>query len=149
MSITEPAVFYIIAGIILLLAELSTFTAWLACLGIGAIITGVAGAMGIDHIAVQAFIFAASSLVLLLIVRHAFPNHFRGKVVRSTTDAQDDTGLMGLHGQVATDFAGGEGTVTLNGVKWDALADPLAPLHPGDRVKVIGKKGIRLLVEPA
>lgn len=82
----------------------------------------------------------AASLALLAVALAAAVRAHRRKVV------SDDASMVGAEGEVLS-WSGGHGTVHIHGERWQARGD--AELPPGARVRVRGRDGLTLSVEPA
>ena len=135
-----------IVGIALILAEFAIPGLILVFFGMAALTVSGLMALGeIEAASVQWTVFAITSVVYLMALRSLCKRWLRGRFA----DASDGSGIVDeLEGQRVTvieDFDAGRGKVLLNGVKWDAESNE--SLCQGDQAVIVGKTGIRLLVD--
>lgn len=136
--------FWLVLGLMLLISELVAPGVIAVFFGIGALVVGLLTLAGvIESLAVQMLCFSLVSLVALFGLRRRFRRWLRGDV----SDRASGSGsgeLVGARVAVLEDFQQGEGTVQLNGAKWDAESDE--PLKTGDAAWVLANRGIVLKV---
>jgi membrane protein implicated in regulation of membrane protease activity len=144
--LTVP-VFWIIGGIILIIAELFFPVLVLVFFGASAILTGLLALGGhLDSFGSQLGLFAALSLILILGLRRVAKRVFKGL----TADVADnEPGFEDFVGRQATAvFVSSEANqvrVSFRGSEWEASS--ASPLAVGDSVRIVGRNGARLIVE--
>jgi len=139
----DPWLIWLIAGVVLLIAELFSLDLVLAMFATGAFAAAIAAA-GDVQLVMQSLVFAGISIVTLLFVRPL--------ALRWLHHAPDParTGLEALAGAPASvlkpvDENGG--LVKLNGEEWSAQAvEPGEVFEPGERVYVEKIQGATALV---
>jgi membrane protein implicated in regulation of membrane protease activity len=139
----SPALIWATLGVILLIAELATFTFILCFLGLGAIIvsltTWIGLAPGINH---QLAVFSISSILMMLLFRKTAKGLFPG-----SNDPPPD--YMGQKVKVIKAIpGGGEGTIEYRGSDWIAFSDDADIINEGDTVEIVAIEGIRVKVKP-
>jgi len=133
-------IIWVLAGLVLLIAELllpGVFLMWigLACLGVG--LAALALPLGFDAQVVVFVVLAAITLTIGLRLRRRPP--------------RVNTATSGLAGRsaVALDFHGREGRVRVGDSDWAArLPSDVAEPDPGARLRVEGVDGTVLIVRP-
>jgi len=138
---------WLIAGVLLLVAEMFTPGFWLACLAIGAFAAGVVGLLPAVGTTIETIVFGVTSLASMLGIRPALARRFRlgaGSGVRTNVDA-----LAGKTGVVTERIASGprQGRVLVEGENWRGSSIDGAVLEPGTRVLVVQVDGTTLIVE--
>ncbi len=141
----EQAWFWLILGALLVLSELFLTGIVAVFFGIGAILVGIATALGLlSNLTEQVLLFAILSVGTLLFARENIKVWFRGRV----SDSWDgDRNLISSRGErvtVSADFVQGVGRVRLSGAEWSAESED--QLKQGDVAWVTGNRGITLLV---
>jgi len=136
-------VWWLIAGVLLAVAELFTGTFVLLMFATGALAATGAAALG-AHLAVQVLVFALVSSLGLVAVRPA---------IRNRLHAGADPAQMGLEaiegseGVVLEQVDVDRGLVKVGGEMWSARSyDARQVIPPGERVRVIEVKGATALV---
>jgi membrane-bound serine protease (ClpP class) len=136
----------ILLGLALIIAE--AFSPSFGILGVGGTVAVVLGAIMIFDTDIPgmemswpalAALAVASLLFSLLVARLAVVSH-RHRIV---TGAEQ---MIGMTGEVL-DWTGPEGHVLAHGERWRARG-PAAPLARGQRVRVVGRDNLTLVVEP-
>ena len=141
-------IFWIILGVILIVAEMFTTGFVLLWFGIGALAAGLANFAGVTSIPLQFLIFAIVSIGLTAASRTIFVNYFS----REKSGGDLKTGADALPGQVGTVVTSSkgalnEGAVKVFGSTWTAYpADGEDPLEAGDRVQVERVQGASIYV---
>lgn len=138
--------YWLIFGMILLISEFFIpgfvifFFGVAACLV--SVVTYCAPELGI---AWEILIFAVSSVLLLVLSRRCFPGVFKGRNVICEVDPDLDD----VSGQFATAIteinSDREGKVEFRGSLWNAVSGE--PIATGERVRIISRKNITLIVE--
>jgi len=142
-------IFWVILGLVLVVAEIFTSGFVLLWFGIGALAAALLGMIGIDSIALQFLVFAIVSSALTAASRTIFVNYFSrektGQSLKSGVDA-----LPGKIGTVVSSSRGAlqEGAVKVFGSTWTAyLAAGEPPLEAGERVCVESIEGASIYVK--
>ncbi|MBA3907985.1 MAG: NfeD family protein [Pseudonocardiales bacterium] len=137
------AVIWLIAGIVLVAAEVASGAFMLLMLGGGALLAAVAAALGVGVLP-AALIFGGSSVLLLFAVRPAL----RHRLDRAIDPSAMHTGaLVGKVAVVVTRVDGDGGRIKIGGDLWSARAyDQTQVMEPGERVTVIDISGATALV---
>ncbi|HKL51398.1 MAG TPA: NfeD family protein [Wenzhouxiangellaceae bacterium] len=138
--------FWMILGALLILSEFFATGIVAIFFGIGAILVGIATALGlVSAPAEQIVLFAVFSVAALLLAREKIKVWFRGKVSDRWEGDQDPVSARGARVTVTHAFKQGAGKVRLNGVEWKAECDSDG-FEVGDTAWVVGHRGITLLV---
>lgn len=136
--------FWLVLGLLLLISELAAPGVIAVFFGIGALTVGILTLAGvIDSLPIQLLCFSLVSLLALFGLRRRFRRALRGNV-SDRSSGPDEGDQVGARVAVLEDFEQGEGTVQLNGAKWDAESDE--PLKAGDAAWVSAHRGIVLKV---
>lgn len=146
---TYAWIFWLVLGIVLVLAETFTLGFVLLWFGVGALAASIAGLFGVGFLG-QFLIFAAVSIALTAMSRTIFAKylgHSDAEAVKTGIDA-----LPGQIGTVAVGSAGAlnEGAVKVYGSTWTAFPiDEEMKLVEGEKVEVVSVKGSSIYVRPA
>ena len=142
-----PEFFWLILGLILIIAEIFVPGVIIVFFGIGALIVSLTTWLKVTpDIYVQIILFSASSLLLLILFRK-----FLYKIIykkKSTGKDQSDIVLeIGKIVPVVELIEPGEvgGKVKYQGTLWAAKADQR--LLPGESVRIIGYENLTIIVE--
>jgi membrane protein implicated in regulation of membrane protease activity len=142
-------IFWVILGLVLIVAEIFTSGFVLLWFGIGALAAALLGIVGIDSLALQFLVFAIVSSALTAASRTIFVNYFSreksGKALKSGVDS-----LPGKIGTVVSSSRGAlqEGAVKVFGSTWTAYPAPgEPPLEAGERVCVESIEGASIYVK--
>ena len=142
-------IFWVVLGLVLIVAEIFTSGFVLLWFGIGALAAALLGIVGIDSLALQFLVFAVVSSGLTAASRTIFINYFSreksGQSLRSGVDA-----LPGKIGTVVSSSRGAlqEGAVKVFGSTWTAYPAPgEPPLEAGERVCVESIEGASIYVK--
>jgi membrane protein implicated in regulation of membrane protease activity len=142
-------IFWVILGLVLIVAEIFTSGFVLLWFGIGALAAALLGLVGIDSLALQFLVFALVSTGLTAASRTIFVNYFSreksGQSLKSGVDA-----LPGKIGTVVSSSRGAlqEGAVKVFGSTWTAYPAPgEPPLEAGERVCVESIEGASIYVK--
>ncbi|TDQ51828.1 membrane protein implicated in regulation of membrane protease activity [Actinomycetospora succinea] len=115
-----------IAGVVLVAVELVTGTFVLLMLGLAALVTAGASALGAP-LGVDVAVFGLSALALVLVARPALQRRFRTDRADGPVNAGPQA-LLGAEAEVVDAITAGDaGTVRIGGALWTAR-----PLHDGD-----------------
>lgn len=133
---------WLVAGVLLAIAELFTGTFVLLMIAAGAFAATAAAALGAP-VLVQILVFTAAAGAGLLGVRPSLRKRLEGP-------EQPETFLAGIEGaecQVLEQVDVNSGLVKIGGEMWSARAyDATQVIEPGERVRVIEVKGATALV---
>ena len=136
---------WVIAALVLLIAEMSSGDFWLTCIAIGCLAAGIVALLPIG-LPLQVITFAAATLLSFGAVRPALRRHFRigHDVIKTNVDA-----LPGKVGVVTERIEGGSrpGRALVEGEDWRAASLDDSTLEPGTRIMVVQVEGNILLVE--
>lgn len=137
---------WIIAALLLFIAELFVPGFWLACVAIGALVAGIVALLPIG-LPLQVVTFAVGTMASFIGVRPFLVRHFQlgaGHGVRTNVDA-----LLGKVGLVSEriDPATHRGRVIVDGEDWRGASVDNTVLEPGTHVMVIQVDGTTLVVE--
>lgn len=139
--------FWFILGALLVLSEFFATGIVAIFFGIGAVLVGLATALGfIDSPAEQIVLFAVLSVSALLLAREKIKVWFRGGVSDRWDGDRDLVATRGERAEVIDSFRDGVGKVRLSGVEWKAECEAECILEPGDTAWVVGHRGITLRV---
>lgn len=145
LPVNYAGIALILLGLGLIMAE--AFVPSFGALGIGGVAAFIIGSLILIDTDAPGFglslplvisVALASALLLFLIATLAIRS-FRSPVVSGSEQ------LVGARGEALEDFCG-EGSVHLRGENWTARSE--RPIARGEGVKVTGRKGLVLLVEP-
>jgi membrane protein implicated in regulation of membrane protease activity len=141
----EPAVVWIVLGVLLVIAELFTVTLVLVMFAGGAFAAAVAAALGAS-VPVQAAVFAVVSAASLAGLRPVIRRH-RRPAVETGEEPFGVEAITGSTGLVLERVDVDRGLVKIDGELWTARAyDATQVIDPGERVRVIEVKGATALV---
>lgn len=143
-------IFWVVLGLVLIVAEIFTSGFVLLWFGIGALAAALLGIVGIDSLALQFLVFAVVSSGLTAASRTIFINYFsREKSGQSSLRSGVDA-LPGKIGTVVSSSRGAlqEGAVKVFGSTWTAYPAPgEPPLEAGERVCVDSIEGASIYVK--
>ncbi|MEH0827850.1 MULTISPECIES: NfeD family protein [Micromonospora] len=139
------AVFWIVLGVVLAVAEIFTTTLFLIMFGVGAFAAAGAAALGAP-VALQAVIFAVVSALSVAVVRPVVRRHARP----SLETGEQPFGVEALEGATAVVLEpvdADRGMVKIDGELWTARSyDATRTYAEGERVQVIKVRGATALV---
>ncbi|KAB1128683.1 NfeD family protein [Micromonospora sp. DT46] len=139
------AVFWIVLGVVLAVAEIFTTTLFLIMFAVGALAAAGAAALGAP-VEVQAIVFAGVSALTVLGVRPTLRRHRRSAL----ESGEQPFGVEAIEGSTALvleQVDAGQGMVKIDGELWQARSyDASQHFAPGDRVQVIQVRGATALV---
>ena len=138
---------WLIAGVVLLVAEL-LHNAFVVCwFGVAALLVGVASSLGLTSLASQLLLFAAASALLVVASQVLLKPWLRGRAGAPRTNVEALLGALGEAPQ-GLGLLPGEGRVHLAGLDWSARAANDRPIPRGARVRVVAVEGVTLVVLP-
>lgn len=142
---TKPEIIWFIIGLVLLLLELVIPGFVIFFFGIGAWLTALLCLFTEPNINIQVIVFAASSVLTLILFRRMIKNKFIYNRDDKSEAVEDE--FTGKEAVVIEDIAPGKrGKVEFKGTSWDAESD--TEIKTGQRVLITAKKSIKLKVEP-
>jgi membrane protein implicated in regulation of membrane protease activity len=134
---------WLIAGVLLAVAELFTGSFVLLMLAVGAFVATATAVVGAPA-AVQVVAFTAVSLLGVLAVRPAINRRFHRGADHAEMGLE---AIEGAEGVVLEQVDAGRGLVKIGGEMWSARSyDAHQVIEPGERVRVIEVKGATALV---
>jgi membrane protein implicated in regulation of membrane protease activity len=137
---------WIIAGIILIIGEMLTFTFFAASFGVAALITAYFSAKDVG-LTWELGTFVIASTVCLAAIRPLFT----GVIYKSSDNKPVLTDAMiGNSGTVVDEIEarGGHGRVQTGGEEWRALATDARGIPAGTRVEIVAVEGATIRVKP-
>ncbi|GLS83451.1 NfeD family protein [Paraferrimonas haliotis] len=145
---SNPAVVWVVVGILMMLAELIIPGGVIFFLGLSALLVG--GLIGLGLISswvIAVTVWFILSIVLTLSLRQLVQKHFGGDISHQNTDEE-----FSLHGQTADVIepigpGQSQGRVRFQGTTWTAVSDG-REIAVGEEVVVVCRENIGLLVEP-
>ncbi|WP_435587944.1 NfeD family protein [Micromonospora aurantiaca (nom. illeg.)] len=139
------AVFWIVLGVVLAVAEIFTTTLFLIMFGVGAFAAAGAAALGAP-VALQAVVFAVVSALSVAVVRPVVRRHARPTL----ETGEQPFGVEALEGATAVVLEpvdADRGMVKIDGELWTARSyDATRTYAEGERVQVIKVRGATALV---
>lgn len=137
--------YWLIIGVILLVAEVLSMAALLIFIGLAALVVSALTFIGVlNELPLQVLIFSLASILSIVFLRKHLAAIFGGKSSEVSLTPLDDTDLINAKGKVVI-AENGALSVIINGTKWDAMGDE--NLKEGDTVIVTKVDGISLLIE--
>lgn len=141
-------IFWLVLGVVLIIAEVFTLGFVLFWFGIGAVAAALVGLMGGGFL-LQFLVFAIVSIALTAMSRTIFANYLSHRDEDAMKMGMDS--LPGQFGTVTTSSKGAlrEGAVKVYGSTWTAFpADGETELTEGEKVEVVSVKGSSIYVRP-
>jgi membrane protein implicated in regulation of membrane protease activity len=137
------AVIWLVAGILLAVAELVTVDLVLIMLAAGAIGASISAAVGAP-VLIQVLVFAVVSVFGLAAVRPAIKRRLHRNADHTPMGVE---ALEGTEAVVVEQVTEGAGMVKMGGELWSARSyDASQVMEPGSRVRVVEVKGATALV---
>lgn len=132
-----------IAALLLFIVEMFTSGLAVICLSIGAIGGVIAAAIGWS-IEIQLLAFAIVTLIAIIAIRPVLVRIFNkgSQSVPTNADA-----LKGRHGIVCKRIDANGGRIEIDGVDWKAISADAEPIECGQRVEIIDRDSIVLIVK--
>ncbi|MBN2208282.1 MAG: NfeD family protein [Candidatus Coatesbacteria bacterium] len=135
---------WVIAGVVLMIAEIFTPGFVLACFGVACLIAAVFAACDVGLTA-EVIVFCVASIVAFFTVRPLFSKRFYRSDAAARTNVDALTGKVGMVAE-RIDPSMNIGRVVLGGDNWRAASVDGAVIERGDQVEVIRVEGTRLFV---
>ena len=150
MGIIDPALYWLIIGVMLFLLEMAVPGFILFFFGLGAFVTALVSWLTPIAIAWQLALFIASSLFSLWALRDMIQRKFIAPHAEDEEDEEEDEDVLvpmsGEKGVVSITIAPpAEGQVKYAGTFWRATADE--EIEEGEIIAVVRRKGIVVHVE--
>lgn len=145
----SPVLIWFLIGLALVLAEFVVPGVILVFFGLGAWLAALTSWLGVTSgLTAQLLTFAASSVLLLVLLRHRFRSRLTGYV---GDDNELDSNIDEFRGQTVLvtediDPAHDRGVVEFKGARWKARAAGI--ITAGSRAVIEGVDGITLVVAP-
>ncbi|MBO4329464.1 MAG: NfeD family protein [Rhodocyclaceae bacterium] len=141
----SDATIWILTGIVLIVAEFLVPGVVIVFFGVAAIVVGLLLGCGIAlPISAQLIIFGVLGLVLLFALRARFTALFHGA---STAEANGvEIFSPGETAEAISAFQDGRGKVLLRGAQWQAELEDAQEAAAGQRLYVVGHRGLILRV---
>ena len=138
---------WVIAGVVLLIAEIFTPGFVLACFGVACLVAAVIAAFDVS-LTFEVIVFCVASVVAFFAVRPLFVKRF----YRSDDDAAARTNVDALVGKVGMvaeriDPSLNVGRVVLGGDNWRAVSVDGVVIEGGEKVEVVRVEGTKLFVK--
>lgn len=138
--------YWIILGLVLVIAEFAISGLVVIFLGLAALLVGVLVWLGLlDSLVWEITLFAVLSLVLLVGARRYLRELLFGRETQGAT-SEDSAGLVGARATVQGTFENGIGTVRYRGALWQAQSSD--DLNDGQMVRILRHEGLWLTVAP-
>lgn len=137
-------VYWVVAGILLLIFEIFTPGFILACLGVGCIVTGMVTVAGVGPI-IQILTFCVTTLAVFAGIRPLYLKLFSRGAMEIRTNADALVGKTGLTTQ-PVDGAYSNGRVKVGGEDWRAVSPDDSHIDAGQKIEVIAVEGTKLVV---
>jgi membrane protein implicated in regulation of membrane protease activity len=147
MGMIDPALYWLIIGVMLFFLELAVPGFILFFFALGALVTALVAWLSPISLVWQLGLFIAASLVSLLSLR----NIIQKKLIAPASDAGDEDedvllAVSGENGVVSMTIAPpAEGRIKYAGTSWRAMADE--KIEEGEIVTIVRQKGLIIHVE--
>lgn len=141
---SNPAVIWMIIGVLLLLLEFIIPGLIILFFGVGALITACALLLFDLSLTSQLFVFLVSSGISLLLFRKSLHRKFFSKPDSANHELEDE--FIGKQAIALVDFTQQTGKVEFKGAAWKAISEE--PIVSGQLVEIIKKDSITLNVKP-
>ena len=147
MGVLDPALYWLIIGVMLFFLELALPGFILFFFAVGALLTALAAWLTPISIAWQLAIFIVASLGSLFGLRDIIQKNFFDKPVAGEEDTEDSVlAVPGDKGVVSMTIAPpAEGRIKFSGTFWRATADET--IEEGEIIAVVRQKGLVIHVE--
>jgi membrane protein implicated in regulation of membrane protease activity len=149
MGFIDPALYWLIIGVLLFFLELALPGFILFFFGLGAIITAAAAWLTPISIAWQLGVFIVASVAALLTLRNFIQNRFLSQPVAEDGEPEDEDivyAMPGDRGVVSTTInPPAEGRIKYSGTSWRATADE--KIEEGEIISVVRQTDLVIHVE--
>ena len=141
----DPAFWWTLAGIVLMMCEFAVPGLILFFFGAGALVTALAVLLLPLSLTGQLIVFVIASLASLFGLRRFLQSIFKGRTTAVNADNSVADGMIGEEAEVSVAIApGAAGKVILHGTSWKAESEET--LAVGQAV-VMGQKSLTLMVK--
>jgi hypothetical protein len=138
----NPEIWWLSAGLLLIIGDLLASSFFLLFLGAGALITGIAAAIGVENDAILWLIFALSSAFLAMLLRKPLLSRF-GPQKKSLYNEHE--GQIVEIADIENDL--GPAKAKYRGSMWPVRSASGQTLELGQKLKVLSLDGITLVVD--
>jgi membrane protein implicated in regulation of membrane protease activity len=135
---------WLVAGILLIVAEIFTPGFVLACFSLGCFAAAVTAALDFN-LTVQLIVFSATTFIVFLSIR-PFAAKFRTQREQATRTNVER--LVGLPAIVLEEISAWQGEAKLEGEVWTSRSENGEVFPPGAKVRVLRVEGNKLIVGP-
>lgn len=141
----RPEIIWFILGLILFLLELILPGFVIFFFGVGAWVTALLCLIADPGINIQALVFLITSVLSLVALRKMIQKKFFFTDNKLSDRVEDE--FTGRDGIALSSFTpGSKGKVEFKGTTWSAESS--TEVKEGDRVVILGKENVKLIVEP-
>jgi membrane protein implicated in regulation of membrane protease activity len=136
---------WLVAAIILLIAEIFTAGFLLACFSVGAVAAGVFALLGVG-LSIQLLTFAIVTAIVFFAIRPLVIKKMAAKDVGIPTNVD---ALIGCKAKVlqSIDPIEGSGRVKVKGEEWSASSEDDSVINEGNSVVVVSVSGAKVIVK--
>lgn len=149
MGMIDPALYWLIIGVMLFFVEMAVPGFILFFFALGALVTALAAWLTPISIAWQLALFIAASLITLLSLRDMIQRKFLTSAPADEDEEKDEDVILAVAGErgvVSMTIAPpAEGQIKYAGTFWKAIADE--KIEEGEIITVVGQKGLVIQVE--
>ena len=139
-------IYWVVSGVMLMIAEIFTPGFVLALFGVAAVVAGIVAKFMPEAITTQVGAFAATTFVLFVFARKLLYGYFEKDAPQILTNAD---ALIGKQGKVTSKVSvDTHGQVKVGGESWYAVPDmDEAIIEVGEKVTVLKVEGSKLIVK--
>ena len=139
---TEWLIIWLVVAAVMIISEVVSLGLTSIWFAVGAFVSAICAWAGATWV-VQLVVFAAVSLVMLLLMRPIAKKKFMREVIKTNVES-----LAGQEGIVTETINNVEakGAVKLNGLEWTARSTDDSEIPEGTRVTVESVSGVKLMV---
>ena len=137
---------WVIAAIVLFIAEIVIPGFLVACFGVGCLASAVVAAVDLG-LKWQLLAFSIGTLVVYFTIRPLFLKHFYNKVSPVKTNVDALVGIVGVVTETL-DADAHTGRVKVRGEDWRGVAADESVIEAGRKVEVVQVDGTKLVVRP-
>ncbi|MCK4563974.1 MAG: NfeD family protein [Verrucomicrobia bacterium] len=142
----NPAFWWTIVGIVLMICEFAVPGLILFFFGVGALVTALVSLFFPLSLTLQLAVFVVASLVSLFGLRRFLKTIFTGRATAVNADDSVSDGMVGEEAEVTEPIAPGTpGKVLLHGTAWKAESEEM--LEAGQVVVVVNQRSLTLIVK--
>lgn len=139
--ISSPAIFWVVLGLVLVIAEMFSLSLVLLFFGVAALIVAVAKYLGLNNLPLEITLFAVLGIAGMFLFR---------KMLLKTLKTQREIGIdLNTPIVLSADLpAHGSAKVEYQGVLWTAINKTGAPLPKGSKAFVLNTDGVKIVIGP-